>query len=117
MVLSEISDGISESQNALSSKGIIVSPSISDGIKAESEGKVRTVSTVSFTVELVQSETDDTEVNGSAKLYVFSAGAGNRKGTSNIVTSKVSFDIPVILPSIYVKEPTKIINQRGLWML
>lgn len=116
-VLSEITKGISESQNELKSQGVIISPSISEGIKAETDGKIRTVSVVSFSVELIQSESDDTELSGGAKLYVFSAGAGTKKGTSNIVTSKVSFDIPIILPSVDVKEPTRIVSRKGLWML
>lgn len=116
-VLSEITDGVIDAQESLEKKNVVVSPSISDGIKAEKDGKIRTVSVVSFSVELVQSESDGTEISGGAKLYVFSAGAGTKKGTSNIVTSKVSFDIPIILPSEDVKEPTKIISQKGLWML
>lgn len=116
-VLSEITDGVTESQSELKSKGVIISPSISDGIKAENDGKIRTVSVVSFSVELIQSESDDTELSGGAKLYVFSAGANNKTGKSNAITSKVSFNIPVILPSVEVKEPTKIVTQTGLWML
>lgn len=116
-VLSEITDGVIESQKSLKKKKTVVSPSISEGIKAEKDGKIRTVSVVSFSVELVQSESNDTTKGGEAKLYVLSAGAGTKKGTSNIVTSKVSFDIPIILPSEDVKEPTKIISQKGLWML
>lgn len=116
-VLTEITIGVSESQNELESKGVIISPSISEGVKAETDGKIRTVSVVSFMVELIQSESDDTEISGGAKLYVFSAGSGTKKGTSNIVTSKVSFDIPIILPSVDVEEPTRIVSQKGLWML
>lgn len=116
-VLSEITDGVIESQKSLKKKKTVVYPSISEGIKSEKDGKIRTVSVVSFSVELVQSESNDTTKGGEAKLYVLSAGAGTKKGTSNIVTSKVSFDIPIILPSEDVKEPTKIISQKGLWML
>lgn len=81
------------------------------------DGKIRTVSVVSFSVELIQSESDGTELSGGAKLYVFSAGAGTKKGTSNTVTSKVSFDIPIILPSVDVEDPTKFVSQKGLEML
>ena len=116
-VLSEITDGVIESRKSLKKKKTVVYPSISEGIKSEKDGKIRTVSVVSFSVELVQSESNDTTKGGEAKLYVLSAGAGTKKGTSNIVTSKVSFDIPIILPSEDVKEPTKIISQKGLWML
>lgn len=113
-VLSEITDGIIESQKSLKEKGMIVSPSISDGMKANVNGEIRTTTIVSFEVQLVETESDGTEFGGGFKINVLSAGASKKQGTSNSASSKVSFDIPVILPSEKVDVVTKTVTRKGI---
>lgn len=106
--LSDITNAVSELQAELQN-GAIVSPSVPNSIsnvtvKDPQNDKInRPISKIDFDVAITVGSTDNTEVGGKIGIQIFSAklGGNNENRTENV--SRITFSIPVVLPTCHVK--------------
>lgn len=115
--LTDITDAVSELQAELGN-GAIVNPSMPEPIsnatvKDPGNGKVnRRISNVDFDVALTVSDTGMLESGGKAGIQIFSARIGAESKTHNENVSRITFSIPVVLPSVHVKTQGEINDEK-----
>lgn len=107
--LTDITNAVSELQGELQN-GAIVSPSMPNPVsnvtvKDPQNDKInRLISKIDFDVAITVGNTDNTEVGGKVGIQIFSAklGGNNENHTENV--SRMTFSIPVVLPTCHVKN-------------
>lgn len=107
--LTDITNAVSELQGELQN-GAIVSPSMPNSVsnvtvKDPQNDKInRLISKIDFDVAITVGNTDNTEVGGKVGIQIFSAklGGNNENHTENV--SRMTFSIPVVLPTCHVKN-------------
>ena len=105
--VSDITNAVSELQNELSN-GAIICPSmpnaISNGTIIDPENKNcnRQISKIDFDVAITVGSSDKTEAGGGLGIQILSAkiGSDNEEHTENV--SRITFSIPVVLPTTHV---------------
>ena len=118
--ITDITEAVSELQDELKN-GTIVNPSLTQGEHGKSlvvDNEVRMMERLNF--DIAVTATEATELNGNAKagISVFGAkvGAENKERTENV--SRLTFSLPLILPTTHVKTQHKKMRekcqQRGL---
>ena len=107
--IADITGAVSELQQELKN-GAIVNPTFPSGQQGSHllvGDEVRAIEKLNFDIAVTATET--TELNGNAKagISVFGAkvGAENTERMENI--SRLTFSIPLILPSTHVKTPSE----------
>lgn len=114
--ISDITGAVSELQNELD-KGAIVSPSlpnpISNGtvIDPENDRINRPISKIDFDVAITVGDTSVTGAGVKAGIQIFSAKIGGESQTHTENVSRMTFSIPVVLPTVYVKNRDEIKNE------
>ena len=103
--VTDIAGAVSELQNELQN-GTIINPTISRGDSVNAiliNNEVRMMERLHFDIAVTVTET--TELNGNARVGISVIGAklnqGNAETTENV--SRMTFSIPVVLPSTHVK--------------
>lgn len=107
--LADITDAVSELQEELTN-GAIVSPSMPTPIAnitvidPQNDKVYRAISKIDFDVAVTVGGTDKVEAGGKVGIQIFSAkiGGDNEKHTENV--SRITFSIPVVLPTQHVKN-------------
>lgn len=115
--LTDITNAVSELQAELQN-GAIVSPSLPAPIpdvtvKDQQNDKVnRPISKIDFDVAITVGGTSNTEAGGKVGIQVFSAklGGNNESHTENV--SKITFSIPVVLPTFHMKNCAERYEER-----
>lgn len=112
--ISDITGAVSELQTELDN-GAIVNPTLPRGQHGTHllvNNEVRIIERLNF--DIAVTATEKSEINGNAKagITVFGAkvGAENTEKMENV--SRLTFSIPVILPSTHVKTPKEIIAEK-----
>lgn len=107
--IADITGAVSELQQELKN-GAIVNPTFPSGQQGSHllvGDEVRAIEKLNFDIAVTATET--TELNGNAKagISVFGAkvGAENTEKIENL--SRLTFSIPLILPSTHVKTPSE----------
>lgn len=107
--IADITGAVSELQNELDN-GAIVSPSlpnpISNGtvIDPENDRINRPISKIDFDVAITVGDTSATGAGVKAGIQIFSAKIGGENTTHTENMSRMSFSIPVVLPTAHVKS-------------
>lgn len=115
--ISDITDAVNELQEELSN-GAIVSPSlpnpISNGtvIDPENDRINRPISKIDFDVAITVGDTSATGAGVKAGIQIFSAKIGGESQTHTENVSRMTFSIPVVLPTVYVKNRDEIKNEK-----
>ena len=111
--IADITGAVSELQQELKN-GAIVNPTFPSGQQGSHllvGDEVRAIEKLNFDIAVTATET--TELNGNAKagISVFGAkvGAENTERMENI--SRLTFSIPLILPSTHVKTPSERLHE------
>lgn len=107
--LADITNAVSELQGELMN-GAIVSPSVPNSVsnvtvKDPQNDKInRPISKIDFDVAITVGSTDNIEAGGKVGIQIFSAklGGNNENHTENV--SRITFSIPVVLPTCHVKN-------------
>ena len=107
--LSDITNAVSELQAELQN-GAIVSPSVPNPIANVTvidpqDDKInRPISKIDFDVAITVGSTDNIEAGGKVGIQIFSAklSGNNENHTENV--SRITFSIPVVLPTCHVKN-------------
>lgn len=107
--LTDITNAVSELQAELQN-GAIVSPSMSNKISnvtvtdPANENCYRVISKIDFDVAITVGGTDKVEAGGKAGIQIFSAkiGGNSEEHTENV--SRITFSIPVVLPTHHVES-------------
>lgn len=107
--LTDITNAVSELQAELQN-GAIVSPSMSNKISnvtvtdPANENCYRAISKIDFDVAITVGGTDKVEAGGKAGIQIFSAkiGGNSEEHTENV--SRITFSIPVVLPTHHVES-------------
>lgn len=102
--ISDITNAVGELQNELEN-GAIISPSlptpiVNHTIKDPNDIKcIREITKINFDIAITVGNTDKTEAGGSAGIHIFSAKIenGNEEHTEN--ASRITFTIPIVLPT------------------
>lgn len=114
--ITDITEAVSELQEELDN-GAIVSPSlpnpISNGtIKDPDNDKVnRRISQIDFDVAITVGDTATKEAGGKLGIQILSAKIGGESQTHTENMSRLSFSIPVVLPTAHVKSEQELFDE------
>lgn len=114
--ISDITNAVSELQSELQN-GAIVSPSVSNSIAnvtvvdPQNKESNRPISKIDFDVAIAVGNTDSTKTGGKIGIQILSAklGSNDEHHTENV--SRITFSIPVVLPTCHVKNKAEL-NKR-----
>ncbi len=96
--ISEITQGVLESQNELSNTGVIINPSkANNGYINETTGK-RAIQNISFDIGITTQDKDGEKGGIGVLTGIFSIGTTQTTEQSSDSISKIKFDIPISLP-------------------
>lgn len=107
--ITDITDAVSELQSELKN-GAIVSPSlphaISNGtvLDPENDKVNRPISKIDFDVAITVGDSDSVEAGAKAGIQIFSAKLGSETKTHTENVSRMTFSIPLVLPTTHVKS-------------
>ncbi|MDY6302389.1 MAG: hypothetical protein SPL96_10920 [Bacteroidales bacterium] len=107
--ITDITDAVSELQSELKN-GAIVSPSlphaISNGtvLNPENDKVNRPISKIDFDVAITVGDSDSVEAGAKAGIQIFSAKLGSETKTHTENVSRMTFSIPLVLPTTHVKS-------------
>lgn len=114
--ITDITDAVSELQAGLDN-GAIVNPSLPNPIPNETvdvsqnDSVNNRISNIDFDIALTVSDTDTIEGEGKIGIQVFSAkiGGDSKSRTENI--SRITFSIPIVLPTLHLKSDKEYYEQ------
>lgn len=107
-VLTDITDAVRELQDELTN-GAIVSPTMPNAISnvtikdPQNEKSNRQISKIDFDVAITVDNADKIESGIKANIHIFSAKIGGKTEGKTENVSRITFSIPVVLPTYYVK--------------
>lgn len=107
--IADITDAVSELQTELKN-GAIVSPSLPHAISnrsvidPENDKVNRPISKVDFDVAITVGDSDSVGAGVKAGIQIFSAKLGGESSTHTENVSRMTFSIPLVLPTTYVKS-------------
>lgn len=115
--IADITGAVSELQNELDN-GAIVSPSLPNPISnttvidPDNDKVNRRISQIDFDVAITVGDTSATGAGVKAGIQIFSAKIGGESQTHTENVSRMTFSIPVVLPTVYVKNRDEIKNEK-----
>lgn len=115
--IADITGAVSELQNELDN-GAIVSPSLPNPISnttvidPDNDKVNRRISQIDFDVAITVDDTSATGAGVKAGIQIFSAKIGGESQTHTENVSRMTFSIPVVLPTVYVKNRDEIKNEK-----
>lgn len=115
--ITDITEAVSELQNDLDN-GAIVSPSLPNPISnttvidPDNDKVNRRISQIDFDVAITVGDTSATGAGVKAGIQIFSAKIGSESQTHTENVSRMTFSIPVVLPTVYVKNRDEIKNEK-----
>lgn len=115
--ISDITGAVSELQNELDN-GAIVSPSLPNPISnttvidPDNENINKPISKIDFDVAITVGDTSATGAGVKAGIQIFSAKIGGESTTHVENVSRITFSIPVVMPTVHVKNKREIINEK-----
>lgn len=115
--IADITGAVSELQNELEN-GAIVSPSLPNPISnttvidPDNDKVNRRISQIDFDVAITIGDTDKIEGGGRAGIQIFSAKIGGESLTHTENVSRITFSIPVVLPTEHVKSKQEIAKEN-----
>ena len=112
--IADITSAVSELQNSLDN-GAIVNPTLAQGEHGKSvlvNNEVRMMERLNFDVAVVASETSDVEGKVKAGINILGANVGAEASAKTENISRLTFSIPIILPSVHVKTPNEIATEK-----
>lgn len=115
--IADITGAVSELQNELDN-GAIVSPSLPNPISnttvidPDNDKVNRRISQIDFDVAITVGDTSAIGAGVKAGIQIFSAKIGGESQTHTENVSRMTFSIPVVLPTVYVKNRDEIKNEK-----
>lgn len=115
--ISDITGAVSELQNELDN-GAIVSPSLPNPISnttvidPDNDKINRRISQIDFDVAITIGDTATKEAGGKLGIQIFSAKIGGESQTHTENVSRMSFSIPIVLPTVHVKNRGEINDEK-----
>ena len=115
--IADITGAVSELQNELEN-GAIVSPSLPNPISnttvidPDNDKVNRRISQIDFDVAITVGDTATKEAGGKLGIQIISAKIGGESQTHSENISRMSFSIPVVLPTVHVKNKQEIANEK-----
>ena len=115
--IADITGAVSELQNELEN-GAIVSPSLPNPISnttvidPDNDKVNRRISQIDFDVAITVGDTAIKEAGGKLGIQIISAKIGGESQTHTENISRMSFSIPVVLPTVHVKNKQEIANEK-----
>ncbi len=116
VAISDITEAIKDLQDSLEN-GAIINPTLSKSELDETilvNEEVRMIERLNFDVAVTASETTGVESSAKAGIKILGAniGAGNSSKVENV--SRLTFSIPLVFPSTYVKTPSELRHEKRL---
>lgn len=115
--LTDITDAIKELQEELTN-GAIVSPSMPNAIAnttvvdPDNTHINRPISKIDFDVAITVGNTDKVDGGGKIGIQILSAKIGNENVSHSENASRMTFSIPIVLPTYHVKSKLEIIEEK-----
>lgn len=112
--ISDITGAVSELQSELHN-GTVVNPTLARGEDNKSlliENEVRMIERLNFDVAVTASESSDTEGGAKAGISIFGAKVGIESTASTEHASRITFSIPIVMPSTHVKTSSEIMYDK-----
>ena len=112
--ITDITEAVSELQDELGN-GTIVNPSLTQVEHGKSlvvDNEVRMMERLNFDIAVTATEATELNANAKAGISVFGAkvGAENNERTENV--SRLTFSIPLVLPTTNVKTPFEKMREK-----
>lgn len=114
--ITDITEAVSELQTELEN-GAIVSPSLPNPIAnttvidPENDRINRPISKIDFDVAITVGDTATKEAGGKLGIQILSAKIGGESQTHTENMSRMSFSIPVVLPTVHVKSEQELFDE------
>jgi hypothetical protein len=111
-VLTQLVEGVVETQKKVTSLGAVVNPQSFDKDSAKIGDKSRPVEIVEFEVGLTSSGSEETSAGVSVLLSVIGVGAKSAKEAHNEAVTRIKFSIPIALPTVDSNNTPPIVSQK-----
>lgn len=112
--ISDITNAVSELQAELSN-GAIVNPTLPNSIALKTlvvDEEHRPIEQLAFDVAVTASEESGIDGQAKAGISIFGAKVGTATSAKSENVSRISFVIPVVLPTTHVKTPLEIMKDK-----
>ena len=115
--ITDITEAVSELQRELEN-GTIVNPSIPNPITnitvidPDNVNINRRISNIDFDVALTVADTGTIESGGKVGIQIFSARIGGESKSHSENVSRITFSIPIVLPTEHVKNQKEINDEK-----
>lgn len=112
--ITDITEAVSELQSGLDN-GAIVNPTLPNPIALKTltvDDEIRPIEQLAFDVAVTASEEAGIDGQAKAGISIFGAKIGSAISTKTENASRISFIIPVVLPTTHVKTPQEIMREK-----
>lgn len=98
LTITEIMDGIKESQKEQDNYSAKINPSYATSHYQEIDGQYFAIKDINFEIALTESQTGENKKGISVSFPILNGGIDNNKTNTTTTGTKVSFSLPVIFP-------------------
>ena len=110
----DITEAVSELQSELNN-GAIVNPTLPNPIALKTltvNEEIRPIEQLSFDVAVTASESSGIDGAAKAGISIFGAKVGTESSARTENISRLSFSVPIVLPSTHVPTPREIMKDK-----
>ena len=112
--ITDITEAICELQQELHN-GAIVNPTLQTSIPQKTltvSNEIRPVEQLEFDVAVTATESSGVDGSAKAGISIFGAKIGTESCAITENVSRLSFSVPIIFPTMYVKTPEEIMKEK-----
>ena len=112
--IADITNAVSELQGELDN-GAIVNPTLPNPISLKTlvvNDEIRPIEQLSFDVAVTASEESGIDGQAKAGISIFGAKIGTATSAKTENAPRISFVIPVVMPTTHVKTPQEIMSEK-----
>lgn len=112
--ITDITDAVSELQAGLGN-GAIVNPTLPNPIALKTltvNDEIKPIEQLAFDVAVTASEEAGIDGQAKAGISIFGARIGSATSAKTENASRISFIIPVVLPTTHVKTPQEVMKEK-----
>lgn len=112
--ITDITEAICELQAELGN-GVVINPTLPNPISLKTitiDDKIRPIEQLAFDVAVTASESTGIEGAAKAGISIFGAKVGTDTNAKTENVSRLTFSIPIVLPSTPVKTPKELLDEN-----
>lgn len=112
--ITDITEAVSELQDELDN-GTVVNPTLPQGENGKClliDNEVRVIERLNFDVAVTVAESSGIEGGAKAGISIFGAKVGTESSVKTENVSRLTFSIPLVFPSAYVKTQIEVMREK-----